>query len=159
MIYLGLGSNEGDRLKFLNKALEAIEVDIGPIIIRSKFYKTKPWGYDKQNEFINMAIGVETKVPPQELLTKLKDIESKIGRIARSKWHEREIDIDILFYNDIILSMNNLKIPHPYFARRNFVLKPLAEIAPDLKDPITKKDIKTLLRECKDGSYVTPLQV
>ena len=159
--YLLLGGNLGDRLLMLNRAKEMIEKNMGNIIAQSAIYETSPWGFSHSNNFYNQLVIIETMKKPQELLENILEIELNLGR-ARSednKWKEREIDIDILFYNDKIINEDNLKIPHPYLHQRKFALVPLAELAADLVHPVFKKNVKRILAECKDNSEVKPLKV
>jgi 2-amino-4-hydroxy-6-hydroxymethyldihydropteridine diphosphokinase len=131
-------------------------------------YETEPWGILKQNSFLNSAAEIETTLEPQQLFRKIKETEIKLGREERKRWLEREIDIDILFYdNKIINSEYNrsrtetycndeckLTIPHNEIPNRKFVLIPLNEIAPDLKHPINRKTVSEMLREIRDTSEV-----
>ena len=107
--------------------------------------ETEPWGITEQPKFINMAIKVKTDLEPGELLELLKKIESETGRQPGTRWGSRAIDLDILFYDDLIFKTVDLEIPHPAIAEREFVLKPLAEIAPDSVHPVLKKSIRELL--------------
>lgn len=154
-VYLSLGSNIGSKIDNIKNSIQLlIDADIifNPII--SSFYESEPYGYLNQEFFINIAIKAETKHSLFELLFLLKTTEYLIGRIKRDRWHEREIDIDIIFYDNLIFGNNYLTIPHKEFRLRNFVLIPLDEIAPDLIDPISKKSIKQLMDECEDRSVV-----
>jgi len=148
-IYLSLGSNIGDRLSNLKKACQLLE-EKGILILRkSSFYLTQPWGIKNQPEFINQVIEAETSLPPEELLTLLKEIEGVLGRKKGKRWGPRIIDIDILFYGDEIIRKPDLIIPHPLLQERAFVLIPLCEISPSLMHPILKKKIVELVREVK----------
>src|ERR1039457_6182516 len=131
--YIALGSNKGDRFEHLTKALQEIINDKNNIIEDiSSIYETLPYGFKDQGNFYNAAIKIKTSYELIELLDFLKSIEKKIGREDSIKWGPREIDIDILFYNDLIFSNNRITVPHKEAARRDFVLIPLSEIAPDL---------------------------
>ncbi|MBU1992755.1 MAG: 2-amino-4-hydroxy-6-hydroxymethyldihydropteridine diphosphokinase [Patescibacteria group bacterium] len=125
-VYLGLGSNIGDREGNLEKACEMVGA-----LKKSSIHETEPFGVLDQPKFLNMVCKIETELSPRELLNHVKNIEKKIGRKKREKWGPREIDIDILFYGDIIVDEPDLQIPHPGISEREFVLKPLREIAPD----------------------------
>jgi len=128
--YIGIGSNLGNREENCKKAI-GLMVESGIAIKKeSSMYETEPWGVKDQPKFINMAVEAETDKSPDELLRILKNIEKDIGRSEASKWGPRVIDLDILFYDDIVLDTPDLKIPHPLIYERDFVLKPLAEIAP-----------------------------
>ena len=147
LVYLGLGSNLGDKRKSIKKALALIEKMVGDIIAHSGLYETQPWGYDSLEVFLNMAVGVETNLKPEELLLVTENIERKIGRRKKSvthKYQDRIIDIDILLYDNLILQTPKLIIPHPLMHRREFVLKPMLEIAPDFIHPVSGKTIAEL---------------
>jgi len=144
-VYIGIGSNLGNRKENCEGAISLLEKNGMKIINRSSMVQTKPWGVRKQPEFINMAIEIETDLNPQELLALLKKIEKTVGRKQTTRWGPREIDLDILFYDDLILKTPDLEIPHPMLHKREFVLQLLAEIAPDKIHPVFKKSVKELL--------------
>ena len=149
-IYLSIGSNKGNRYSFIKEALRLIRKDIGKVILMSKIYETKSWGF-QSDDFLNICIMIKSDLLPSELLNKLKNIEDKIGRIRNStKILAREIDIDRLFYSDKIVNYEDLIIPHPRLHLRNFVLYPLNDIASDFIHPILLKTIYELLEECGD---------
>ena len=155
-IYLSIGSNKGNRYSFIKEALRLIRKDIGKVILMSKIYETKSWGF-QSDDFLNICIMIKSDLLPAELLNKLKNIELKIGRIGNStKILAREIDIDILFYSDKIVDHKDLIIPHPRLHLRNFVLYPLNDIASDFIHPILLKSINELLEECEDND--TPIK-
>ena len=153
-VYLSLGSNLGNRVKYLNDALSLIEKEIGKIVKRSSLYETEPWGIRDQSMFINMTACVITNLSPALLLKTILEIEQKLGRIRNQKWHERIIDIDILFYNDVVINELELIIPHPYLHERKFVLDPLNEIASVFNHPVLQITIKDLLLICSDKTNV-----
>ena len=153
-IYLHTGSNLGDRISYLTQACEMLEKQVGKISNRSQWYETEAWGMKDQPNFINQALEVQTELVPEEVLFHIKKIEKEIGRQKNEKWHERIIDIDILFFGDNILSTEKLKIPHPHCHERMFVLIPLMEIAGDLVHPILNLTIEELYMNCED-----PLEV
>jgi 2-amino-4-hydroxy-6-hydroxymethyldihydropteridine diphosphokinase len=153
-VFLLLGSNLGDRFQHFADAELLIVQQIGTISKSSSVYETAPWGFTEQPSFINKVIEVKTKLSPSETLKKILDIEVTLGRIRTEKWHERIIDIDILFYDDAMINRDNLKIPHPHLHERRFTLTPLNEIAADLIHPILKKTISELMTECDDDSKV-----
>ena len=128
LIYLSLGTNLGNRQRNLDKSMDFIEDKVGKILKRSSVYKTKAWGVKDQPDFLNMVLEVETKFSPQFVLTTILSIETEMGRIRERKWYTRLIDIDLLFYEDLIIKESNLIVPHPYLQDRNFVLAPLMEI-------------------------------
>ncbi|MCX7792956.1 MAG: 2-amino-4-hydroxy-6-hydroxymethyldihydropteridine diphosphokinase [Thermodesulfovibrionales bacterium] len=148
IVYIGIGSNLGNREENCLRAIRLMEGRGIRVLKRSSLYETEPWGVTDQPLFINMVIEAETDLKPEELLSELKSIECIMGRVETIKWGPRIIDLDILFYNDLILKSPELKIPHPYIQERSFVLKPLSEIAPDLEHPILKKRIRELVSLC-----------
>lgn len=145
LIYLSLGSNLGDREKNLETALSELENEGVLILKKSSIYETAPWGYEKQPEFLNIAMEGLTLLGPYDLLKLIKEIESKMGRKKTIKYGPRVIDIDIIFYNNIILKSKVLTIPHPLMHKREFVLKPLCEIVPDFIHPELKLSVKEML--------------
>lgn len=142
--YISIGSNLGDRKENCAHAIKLIERNGITVRKQSQMYETEPWGIKDQPKFINMAIEVETDKKPEELLRVLKEIEKKVGRTETVKWGPRVIDLDILFYDDLILKTENLEIPHPLLHERDFVLKPLCEIAPEKKHPIIGKTVREM---------------
>ncbi len=144
-IYLALGSNVGDKKKNILMAIDALGEQI-TLITTAKIYASKAAYVTDQDDFYNTAISGQTQLSPEELLIFVKDVEKKIWRIARTHRWPREIDIDILLYDDLILDSETLKIPHPRIAERDFVLRPLLDIAPDLVHPGLKKTMKELYK-------------
>lgn len=142
--FIGIGSNLGNREENCNKAIELLMESGVKVSRRSSNIETEPWGVKVQPKFINIAVEIETGVEPKELLRLLKKIESEMGRLTTFRWGPRVIDLDILFYDDLVIKTPDLEIPHPGIKDRDFVLRPLAEIAPDLVHPILKKSIKEL---------------
>jgi 2-amino-4-hydroxy-6-hydroxymethyldihydropteridine diphosphokinase len=154
-IFLGLGSNMGERAKNLEDSITRVEESVGKIITRSSVYRTQPWGFESENEFLNMVIYVDTDLTPSGLLNVILMIESQLGRVrSGQKYTSRIIDIDILLYDNEIVDDEVLVIPHPRMQDRRFVLVPLAEIAPDIIHPVIGKSIASLLKSCKDESRV-----
>ncbi|MCX8033876.1 MAG: 2-amino-4-hydroxy-6-hydroxymethyldihydropteridine diphosphokinase [Thermodesulfovibrio sp.] len=144
-VYLLLGSNLGDRAKNIEIAISELKNCGLTISRRSSFYNTSPWGYKEQPEFLNIAIECFTSLSPFALLEEIKKIEKKMGRKDTIRYGPRIIDIDIIFYNNLILKTDKLIIPHPLMHKRDFVLKPLCEIAPDFVHPDLKLSVKELL--------------
>ncbi len=149
LVYLGLGTNLGDKEQNLNNAVMALTLEVGDVLRVSSFYRSKPWGYDSKNEFLNAVALVETSLTPFEVLQKTQEIERNLGRTAKTAtgYSDRLIDLDILMYDNLILDQPTLTIPHPLLAVRDFVLLPLSEMAPDLVHPVLGKSIIELRRE------------
>lgn len=148
--YLLTGGNLGERDKNLRQAREQIILTCGAIVMQSALYETAAWGKRDQPRFLNQALVVETGLPPEVLLRNLLSIEDQIGRVRKEKFGPRLIDIDILFYDDVVLNTPALKLPHPEVQNRRFALTPLAEISPALVHPVLGKTISQLLDECMD---------
>ena len=132
-VYLGLGSNIGNRKRMIAQAIENINKQVGVVVRQSALYETKPWGFESPNDFINAAICCETELAPRALMRKLQSIEQQMGRVGKTigeQYQDRVIDIDILLYDDIKVNDPDLKIPHPYMREREFVMIPLKEIFP-----------------------------
>ena len=150
IVYLGLGSNLGDRKENLDRALEYLSQRLR-VIGKSSVYDTEPMENPAQPRFLNMVCQAKTTLKPEDLLTLAKGIEKKIGRLPSRPNSPRPIDIDILFYGDKVINTPELKIPHPRMNYRAFVLVPLAEIAPTMVHPVNKKTAKEMLGEIKKG--------
>ena len=150
-VYLGLGSNIGNRQDNLNKGLELLSQrsQVGQV---SSVYDTEPVGNTEQPRFLNLVCQIYTRLAPMELLTIAKGIESKLGRTLSESNAPRPLDIDILFYGDQVIESPKLVIPHPRLVERAFVLVPLAEIAPELVHPVSGKTIKKLREGLKKGT-------
>ncbi len=156
MIYLSLGSNLGDREAHLRKALEKLHPKEILLVRESSIYETEPVDVSDQPDFLNLVCQVETPLEPESLLAACQEIESEMGRLRGKTKGARNIDIDILFYGRRIVEKPFLKIPHPAWRQRNFVLIPLAEIAPNFRDPVSDQTVHALQRKSSDDSRVTP---
>ena len=155
--YLLTGGNLGNRLAFLSQAKELLSEYCGVITAASSFYETAAWGNTNQAAFLNQALEITTTLNARQLIRKILKIEKRLGRIRKEKYGPRNIDIDILLYNDEVHEMPFLKVPHPEMQNRRFALLPLAEIAPGLIHPVFKKSIMELLDDCTDGLEVNKI--
>ncbi|RMH05443.1 MAG: 2-amino-4-hydroxy-6-hydroxymethyldihydropteridine diphosphokinase [Aquificota bacterium] len=139
--YIAFGSNKGNRLEYILKALELLK-ELGVIKKVSTVYESEPWGVTKQEKFLNGVIEFSTKLEPIKLLFELKRIEELVGRQKGERWGPREVDLDIVLYENYIIMLSFLRIPHPYMTERDFVLFPLLELNPDIVHPITKVKLR-----------------
>ncbi len=152
--FLSAGSNMGDRRANLMKAFGSLDQAGARTKHISPFYETEPVGFREQPWFLNVAIEVETRLTPEELLTACQAIESAHGRIRTFRNAPRTLDLDILLYGNLVIDGPGLVIPHPRLAERRFVLEPLAQIAPGFQHPVLMKSIRSLLDICPDHSTV-----
>jgi 2-amino-4-hydroxy-6-hydroxymethyldihydropteridine diphosphokinase len=148
--YILLGSNMGDSEAFLKKAIEQILIENCVLLKASSIYKTAPWGNEDQAEFLNQVIMIRTSYNATDLLKRLLQIEIDFGRIRNEKMGPRTIDLDILFYDQMMMDTDELTLPHPQIQNRRFVLIPLCEIVSHKIHPVFKKTIQQLLDECTD---------
>lgn len=149
-VYIGLGSNLGNKEEYLVRAIDRIGLCKGICIVnKSRFYETKPIGGPSQPDYVNCVIELESEIEPQSLLQEFKRIELELGRKPCVRWGPRVIDIDILLYGNKVINNSNLKVPHERMHERIFVLEPLCEISPDFEHPILKKTIFDLLKELR----------
>jgi 2-amino-4-hydroxy-6-hydroxymethyldihydropteridine diphosphokinase len=148
-LYLGLGSNLGDRKQNITDATMICGSLIGTLENLSSIYETEPWGYSSSNKFLNAVICIDTDNDPYRCMEMIQAVEREMGRTrtVTDNYEDRIIDIDILFYDNYIIKTENLSIPHPLIEKREFVLTPLAEIAPDLKHPVTGMTPGEMLEE------------
>lgn len=155
LAYIGFGSNIDDRLSYIQNAIKVLseteEITLQKV---SSLYNTSPIGYEAQQDFLNGVLSIKTDLSPHDLLNTLKQIETEVGRQVRIRWGPREIDMDILIYDDVSCQTANLTVPHPEMHLRRFVLVPLAEIAPDLVHPVFDETIQTLLEHLEDDKSV-----
>lgn len=146
-VYLGLGTNLGDKEANLRTAIYKLQERIGKQVSLSSFYETAPWGFKSTHSFLNAAICLETNLAPLEILHSTQEIEKELGRTRKSlngTYSDRPIDIDILLYDDLILQTPELTVPHPLMTERDFVMKPLIEIAGNVVHPILQKTLSTI---------------
>jgi 2-amino-4-hydroxy-6-hydroxymethyldihydropteridine diphosphokinase len=149
-VFLLIGGNMGDRLQNLHQAIALLSAACGPVIQQSAVYETAAWGKTDQAAFLNQALVLSTSLTPQELITTILSVEEKMGRLRMEKNGPRVIDIDIIFYNEVVMHEPHLTIPHPQLQNRRFVLVPLNEIAPGYVHPVLHKTVTELLAECED---------
>ncbi len=154
-VFLGLGGNIGNKCENLKKVLFYIEDRLGTMVNKSSVYETPPWGFSAEENFWNMVVHITTDLEPDELLHKTKEIEQKFGRKKTAKkYSSRQMDIDILYIDDIVSKNKLLKLPHPLIEERLFVLVPLEEIAPGKVHPVLKQTSRQLLQNCPDDSEI-----
>ena len=155
IVFLGIGTNLGNRELNLEQSIARIEEFIGPVLMTSSIYETEPWGFQTEDKFLNLVVKAETKLTPSGLLGRILMIESLLGRVrGPNRYSSRLIDIDILVYEEMIIDQESLKIPHPLLQERRFVLVPLCEIASEMIHPVLKKSFSLLLKICTDESNV-----
>ncbi len=154
-----LGSNRGNRIMILEQAIREIQKKAGKTNAFSSLYESEPWGFEDDIPFINQIIVIETALSPKNLLNTLLSIEKKLGRVRENSgiYSPRPIDIDILFYDDLIVNEPDLQIPHPRMQNRMFTLMPLMEISPAFIHPVLKKPVSELKYLCPDQLRVDRL--
>ena len=149
-VYFSIGSNKGNRSGLINEAIDKIDIIIGKVVLKSSIYETKSWGFNSNN-FYNICILLESTLTPVLILNKILNIEKDMGRLKTTdQYSDRCIDIDILFFDNMIVNSKSLEIPHPRIQLRKFVLTPMLELTPDLIHPILNKSIRQLELECVD---------
>lgn len=154
-VVLCLGGNKGDREKLLSCAIEALTSRF-QLIKLSTVYETEAWGGVAKGKFLNQLAIFSTSKSALEVLDVIQEIESELGRTREEPWGDRTMDIDILFYGEEVIDLENLKVPHPFIAERKFVLVPLLELFPERKHPISGKTFTQMLRESEDKSEIEP---
>lgn len=157
--YLLLGGNLDDRFYYLNRAVELIERVVGEVVQKSSFYECAPWGFTHKSQFLNRVIVVETISSAHQLLLHLNRIENMLGRVrGQDQYISRNIDIDILYYENQVIKDENLTVPHSKMHLRRFTLAPLNEIAPDFIHPVLHKTTTELLEQCEDQLAVEKIE-
>lgn len=153
LVYLGLGTNIGNKRKNMVTAAALLAERAGDVLSLSSFYETEPWGFASENTFLNAALELETDCSPMELLRLTQQIEREMGRTQKSdgSYHDRIIDIDILLYGNEVVHHGDLVVPHPLMQQRLFVMQPLAEIAPSLVHPVLQKSMYDLYMDLLDS--------
>ncbi|MDR0961864.1 MAG: 2-amino-4-hydroxy-6-hydroxymethyldihydropteridine diphosphokinase [Mediterranea sp.] len=152
-VYLGLGTNLGDKEQNLRTAATHIEERIGKLVSLSAFYATEPWGFTSSHSFLNAALCIDTGLPPLDILHLTQSIEQEMGRTCKSvngQYHDRIIDIDLLLCGNLVLHTPRLTLPHPLMHQRLFVMKPLSEIAPDVVHPTLQRTLRELCEAIKE---------
>ncbi|NPB08115.1 MAG: 2-amino-4-hydroxy-6-hydroxymethyldihydropteridine diphosphokinase [Aquificae bacterium] len=140
-VFLGIGSNVGNRIGYILRALEELR-SLGRVLRLSTVYESEAWGYESQRPFLNLVVLMETKLLPHELLLGLRRVERKVGRKERFKWGPREIDIDVLLYGQAVINYKLLTVPHPYLCERDFFLYPLLEVEENAVHPLYGKPLR-----------------
>ena len=159
-VFLGIGGNIGDKQLNLIKVAHLIHARLGKIIKTSSIYETPPWGFVSEDHFWNQVLIIQTEMNPEKLLEEIHEIETKFGRKRTlGKYTSREMDIDILFFDDLFIEADNLIIPHPRIQSRKFVLVPLVEVEPDFKHPLFRLTNLQMLENCKDESVIIKINL
>ncbi|WP_245705991.1 2-amino-4-hydroxy-6-hydroxymethyldihydropteridine diphosphokinase [Catalinimonas alkaloidigena] len=149
-VYILLGSNLGDRAAQLAQARQLLAQQVGTVVRASSLYETAAWGVADQPDFYNQVLEIATTLAPEAVLDRILALEHQLGRVRFQRWHERTIDIDILYYGEEVMDTPRLQIPHPELQNRRFTLAPLAEIAPDWRHPVLEVTQAQLLAACTD---------
>lgn len=156
-VILSMGSNIGNREMLIAGAVKLISERCGVVAMKSSLYETEPWGFDSNGMFLNQIIKINTELDPTSLLENILQIEIELGRNRtkpRTGYESRPIDIDIIYFSDLIINTPDLTVPHPRMQMRRFVLVPLTEILPDFVHPLFKKNSSELLKSCSDTSMI-----
>ncbi len=158
-VFLEIGGNLGDKSENLKRAFSLIGEALGEIIEYSSVYESPPWGFHAEENFWNQIVVINTEHSPEELLANIHEVEKNFsGRQLKDEYSSREMDIDILYFDDIYMETDTLIIPHPHIQKRLFVLVPLSEIAPNLKHPLFRLTSMQLLGNCKDRSVIKKVE-
>ena len=157
-VYLCLGGNVGDTRQYLEQAIGLIDSRIGRVTAKSAIYQSEPWGFKAEQMFLNQVVIAETELAPNAVIEQCLQIETELGRARSGNGYEpRTIDIDIIFFGNQKINQPNLIVPHPLMHRRNFVLQPLCNVAPDFVHPIFGLTVKQLVAVCDDKAVVKML--
>ncbi len=158
--YILIGGNLGDRERYQSEALAHIEREAGSVRTRSSLYQSAHWGFEHEKDFLNRVVGIDTELSPKQLLERLLRIEDRFGRKRKGErgYKGRILDLDILYFEDLILDETDLKLPHPRIPERRFTLLPLNEIVPELMDPLRGRSVRSMLEACPDPLEVKVFQ-
>lgn len=156
-VVVALGANLGDRASTLRRAVEMLQATALSDAVASPIYRTEPVGFTDQPEFLNMAVAGTTLLDPFTVSETCRRIEHALGRQPRAKWHEREIDLDVILFGDRVIDTPDLQVPHPRMHERRFVLRPCADVAADMLHPTLHATVRALLDRCQDTSRVEPM--
>lgn len=155
VVVFSLGSNKGDRKTYLSSAINMVSQCLGEPVKASSIYESEPWGFNAEIPFLNQVAMIESHLSPSEILKQFQKIEVELGRTKKGvDYQSRTIDLDLLFYDDLMMRSKFLTIPHPEIQNRKFILVPLLEITPDYTHPIFKKSIQQLFDDCSDKLWV-----
>ena len=157
-VYLLLGGNIGDTKSLFAQTIKLIQTEVGDVVQKSSLYESEPWGFEHEQNFLNQVVIVETMLEPINLLDTTQQIEKEMGRVRKkSQYSERTIDVDILFYDNLVMESERLTIPHLMLHQRRFTLEPLVELSPIFIHPKKQKTLVELLHECSDKLFVKRL--
>ena len=156
-VVLSLGGNIGDVKEVFELTIIHLKKKVGTVSLFSSLYQTKAWGVENQPDFLNQVVVIDSELPPFKVLENCLAIELELGRVRKEKWHERVIDIDVLFYGNELINSEELIVPHPHIQDRNFILSPLVEIMPDFVHPSYNKSLTDLKISCKDKLAVVKI--
>lgn len=158
LVFVGLGSNLGDRRHNIRQALLLLDRPEAHVVQVSSLYETEPVGPRPQPDYLNAVCRLETQRSPDLVMAACLDVETQMGRVRDERWGPRIIDLDLLFHGDLIVQSPELILPHPRILERRFVLEPLCELAPDFLDPVSGKTVRELLEECPDSTRVVRIR-